>query len=195
MRRPILAALIGVVLGAFFVPAAQAQAFLRNDRFDSDIRQAVKLYLPGQDWRWWKAQLAAESRLDPSARSPAGAEGIAQFMPATFNEVVRQMGRDPKLVDRRMAELSISAGAFYMARLIRQWVGWGGARGQDAYEHSIASYNCGPGNTLKAWRRCARPAAWNDTAQCLPQVTGRHANETTTYVRRIRSYYAAMVLM
>ena len=43
--RPVLAALIGVLLGAFFVPAAQAQAFLRNDRFDADIRRAVTAFV------------------------------------------------------------------------------------------------------------------------------------------------------
>ena len=37
-----LAALIGVLLGAFFVPAAQAQAFLRNDRFDADMPMSTR---------------------------------------------------------------------------------------------------------------------------------------------------------
>lgn len=194
MRAP-LAALIGVLLGAFFVPGAQAQSFLRNERFDSDIRRAVKLYLPAQDWRWWKAQLAAESQLKPHVRSPVGAEGIAQFMPATFDEIVRLMGRDPKSVNRQMAGFSIEAGAFYMQRLARQWIGWSGVSGHDAYEHAIASYNCGSGNTLKAWRRCERPRAWDETVKCLPQVTGKHAVETRTYVVRIRSYYAALLLM
>lgn len=195
MRRTVIAAVLGALCGAFFMPAAHAQAFLRNDRFDADIRRAVKLHLPAQDWRMWKAQLAAESRLNPTVRSPVGAEGIAQFMPATFDEIVRSMGRDPKLVNRQMAGLSIEAGAFYMGRLLRQWTGWSGVTGRDAYEHAIASYNCGSGNTLKAWRRCERPRAWDDTVRCLPQVTGKHAAETRTYVVRIRSYYAALLLM
>src|SRR5512139_2445880 len=36
------------------------------------------------------AQLEAESSWNPAARSPAGAQGIAQFMPGTW----RQWGRD-----------------------------------------------------------------------------------------------------
>jgi soluble lytic murein transglycosylase-like protein len=190
--RAIIAALLGVLVGAFFVPA-HAQTFLRNDRFDEDIRRAVNLYLPGQDWRWWKAQLAAESRLDPNARSPVGAEGIAQFMRGTWAEVLPAIGLDPKVVPRSTASVAIEAGAVYMARLWRQWTGWTGTKGQDAYEASIAGYNAGSGHVLKAWRACNRPRPWDAIAVCLPQITGRHSVETRGYVVRIRSYYRALV--
>lgn len=193
MTRPVLAAVIGVLLGAFFVPAAQAQAFLRNDRFDADIRRAVKLYLPAQDWRMWKAQLAAESRLNPNVRSPVGAEGIAQFMPATWREILPAIGLDPKVVPRTEASVAIEAGAFYMARLWRQWTGWSGTRGQHAYDHAVAGYNAGSGHILKAWRACGRPAPWDATVRCLPQITGRHSEETRTYVIRIRGFFTALV--
>lgn len=191
----IRAALLVILLVAIGAPAAHAQAFLRSDRFDADIRRSVKLYLPAQDWRMWKAQLAAESRLDPRVRSPAGALGIAQFMPATWAEILPAIGLDPKLVPRTEASLAIEAGAFYMARLWRQWTGWSGTRGQDAYDHAIAGYNSGSGNILRAWRACDRPTKWDATVRCLPQITGRHAEETRTYVVRIRGFFTALLVM
>jgi len=51
--------------------------------YDKLIQQATEQYFPEADWRLIKAQLYQESRLNPQARSPAGALGIAQFMPAT----------------------------------------------------------------------------------------------------------------
>ena len=191
-RRVLAAALIGVLAGAVSASGAWAQAALRNERFDDGIRRAAKMYLPGVDWRLWKAQLVAESGLNPKARSGVGAEGIAQFMPATWAHVLPQIGLDPKLVPRTEASVAIEAGAFYMATLLRQWMGWTDVRGVNAYEHSIAGYNAGPGNILKAWRFCERPAPWDATARCLPRVTGRHADETRGYVVRIRGYHRAM---
>ena len=191
--RAIVAAAV-VTLIALAAPAG-AQTFLRDSRFDADIRQSVKLYLPGQDWRIWKAQLGAESRLRPDARSPVGAEGIAQFMPRTWAEILPAIGLDSKAVPRSVASVSIEAGAYYMARLWRQWAGWGGAKGHDGYDHAIAGYNAGSGNILKAWRLCDRPAPWDRTVTCLPRVTGHHSAETKGYVIRIRQFYAALVAM
>ena len=196
MRRPLIAVLACALCGAVSMSGpAEAQAFHRNDRFDDSIRRAARLYLPAQDWRMWKAQLAAESRLDPKVRSPVGAEGIAQFMPATWREILPAIGLDPKAVPRTEASVAIEAGAFYMARLWRQWTGWSGTRGQDAYDHAIAGYNAGSGHILRAWRACDRPRPWDATVRCLAQITGRHAEETRGYVARIRSYFRALVAL
>lgn len=191
----IRAGLLLILLAVAGAPTAHAQAFLRNDRFDADIRRAVKLYLPAQDWRMWKAQLAAESRLNPTVRSPVGAEGIAQFMPATWREILPAIGLDPKVIPRTEASVAIEAGAFYMARLWRQWTGWSGVRGQDAYDHAMAGYNAGSGHVLRAWRACDRPSNWDATVRCLPQITGRNAEETRTYVVRIRGFFTTLVVM
>jgi len=74
------------------------------------------------------AQLYAESGFDPTAVSPAGAQGIAQFMPAT----ARSLGlRDP--FDPRQA---IDAQAHLMRDLLRQFGG---------VPLALAAYNAGPG--------------------------------------------------
>lgn len=194
MRRAILAVLAGALTGAFFASGAWAQQGLYADRYDGAIRKAVGLYWPtGPGWEWWKAQLWQESRLDPAARSPVGAAGIAQFMPTTWAEVARQLGIDPKRVPPTVAEPAIAAGAYYMARLKAQWRGWSGWGDlMETHRHAQAGYNAGSGNVLRAWRLCGRPGAWAATAACLARVTGRHAAETITYVDRIARWRAML---
>ena len=91
------------------------------------------------------AQLYAESNFNPFARSPAGAQGIAQFMPGT----ARAYG----LSDPFDAEQAIDAQARLMADLLRQF------GGRPAL--ALAAYNAGPG-AVRALRRGAavRRDAW-----------------------------------
>jgi Transglycosylase SLT domain/D-alanyl-D-alanine carboxypeptidase len=74
------------------------------------------------------AQLYAESNFNPFARSPAGAEGIAQFMPGT----AEAMG----LADPFDPERAIDA----QARLMRDLLGRFGS-----VPLALAAYNAGPG--------------------------------------------------
>lgn len=74
------------------------------------------------------AQLKAESDFNPNAVSPAGAQGIAQFMPGTAASVGL---RDP--FDPRQA---IDAQGKLMAGLIRQF---------KSIPLALAAYNAGPG--------------------------------------------------
>ncbi|MDP2711291.1 MAG: transglycosylase SLT domain-containing protein [Solirubrobacteraceae bacterium] len=98
-----------------FVPAAYAPALSRAAQ-----RWNVSAGLLA-------AQLMAESNFNPFARSPAGALGIAQFMPGT----ARAMGlRDP--FD---AEASIDAQARLMRDLLRQF---------GSVPLALAAYNAGP---------------------------------------------------
>jgi len=73
------------------------------------------------------AQLYKESGFNPFARSPAGAQGIAQFMPGT----ARAMG----LADPFDAERSIDAQAHLMRDLLRQF---------GSVPLALAAYNAGP---------------------------------------------------
>ena len=74
------------------------------------------------------AQLYAESGFNPFAVSKAGAQGIAQFMPAT----ARGMGLD----DPFDAEQAIDAQAHLMRDLLRQF---------GSVPLALAAYNAGPG--------------------------------------------------
>lgn len=152
-------------------------------RFDLRIQLAT-----ARHWRphydrpdAWKAQLLAESGLNPAAVSPVGARGLAQFMPQTFIAEKRRQGAT-LMSPHDIAAIDLGAG--YMASIRRLFLTAGLRDEEERQRHARAGYNSGPGNTLKAMRRCdAR--AWEHTAICYPGVTGRHAAETIGYVARI----------
>ncbi|MBX3447529.1 MAG: transglycosylase SLT domain-containing protein [Parvibaculaceae bacterium] len=159
-------------------------------RYDAEIEQAVKRWWPDYpDHLAWKAQLWQESRLDPAAVSPAGAAGVAQFMPATWADVVREL-RLPRSASRHEASLAIEAGAYYMARLRRSW----SSPRPQAERHRLAqaSYNAGLGNILRAQKLCGGARLWDEISPCLPRITGRHSKETIDYVRLIAQHRARM---
>ncbi|MGE0155103.1 MAG: transglycosylase SLT domain-containing protein [Reyranellaceae bacterium] len=179
--------LIGLVLSA--CSAAQAAGRF-TAKFDRQIQSASSTWLPGQPWKLWKAQLYQESLLTADAVSPAGAVGIAQFMPGTWDQVLREMGRNPALVDRRLAGPSIEAGAFYMAKLKRAWVS--PRPEEDRIKLAQASYNAGMGNILRSQQRCGNPSGYEAIMACLHLVTGRHAAETRGYAPAIFRWWALM---
>jgi hypothetical protein len=74
------------------------------------------------------AQIYAESGFNPFARSPAGAQGIAQFMPAT----ARGVGLDDPFDPAR----AIDAQAHLMRDLLRRFA---------TVPLALAAYNAGPG--------------------------------------------------
>ena len=74
------------------------------------------------------AQLMAESGFDPYAVSPAGAQGIAQFMPATAASYGLRDPFDP--------EAAIGAQAQMMSELLRRF---------GSVRLALAAYNAGPG--------------------------------------------------
>ncbi len=142
-------------------------------------------------WRLLKAQYWQESRLDPDVRSPAGAEGVAQFMPGTWADAVRALGW-PDLLSRRDARHAIEGGAWYMRKLRG---GWKNRRVMDSHDLALGSYNAGMGNIIKAQAVCGGARLWAEIAPCLPQVTGPvHARETTDYVVKIHRWHAVMEL-
>jgi len=106
------------------------------------ISQRGKQYLPtiqaaatqwNVPWQLLAAQLEQESAYDPNAVSGAGAQGIAQFMPATAAAYGLTNPFDPVA--------SIDAEAHLMSDLYNQFNDWPTA---------LAAYNWGPGNVQNA---------------------------------------------
>jgi hypothetical protein len=97
------------------------------------------------------AQLYKESNFNPFARSRAGAQGIAQFMPGT----ARAFG----LTDPFDAQAAINAQAHLMRDLLRQF---GDVR------LALAAYNAGPG----AVQRCGCVPPFPETQAYVADILG-----------------------
>lgn len=146
-------------------------------------------WLPHLDWRWLKAQLYQESLLDTGAVSPVGAMGIAQFMPATWKDILRL--RKYGAASPYEPRFAIDASAYYMAKLRKAWVS---KRPEfDRMNLARASYNAGLGNILQAQKLCGGVLSYDGIISCLPLVTGRNSHETITYNKRILKWYKEML--
>jgi soluble lytic murein transglycosylase-like protein len=97
------------------------------------------------------AQLYAESNFNPFARSPAGAQGIAQFMPAT----ARAYG----LKDPFDASKAIDAQAHLMHDLLRQF---------GSVPLALAAYNAGPAPV----QRCGCIPPYPETRGYVARILG-----------------------
>jgi len=105
-------------------------------------------------------------------------------MRGTQREVGNRLGID---FDRYNARQAIDAGAYYQNRVTHIFRRRNRTPAQ-AYELGAASYNSGLGNVLKSQRLCDNARLWDDIAPCQNKVTGSHAAETITYVRRIKRW-------
>jgi membrane-bound lytic murein transglycosylase MltF len=141
------------------------------------------------DFLLMAAQGYQESRLDQSARSPVGAIGIMQIMPAT--------GAELKVGDISLLEPNIHGGVKYM----RQVMDANFADEQmDALNKGLftfASYNAGPGRVRQLRREAAKRGldqnVWfGNVEQIASERIGR---ETVTYVSNIYKYYVAYRLV
>jgi hypothetical protein len=97
------------------------------------------------------AQIYAESGFNPFARSPAGALGIAQFMPGTARAYGLRNAFDPAQ--------AIDAQAHLMHDLLRQFA---------SVPLALAAYNAGPG----AVSRCGCVPPYRETRAYVAKIVG-----------------------
>jgi hypothetical protein len=114
---------------------------------------AAKWGIPGG---YYAAQINQESGFNPNALSPAGAEGIAQFLPST------SAGWNPPF-DPYDPVASLDAGAEYMINGLHQYAG--------DYAAALAAYNAG-GGTLQSCMNQAGVSWLN----CMPAETQHYVN-------------------
>jgi membrane-bound lytic murein transglycosylase MltF len=135
------------------------------------------------------AQGFQESLLNQEARSPVGAIGIMQLMPAT--------GKELQVGDITIAEPNVHAGTKYMDQLMRKE--YPDARFDDVNRtlFAFAAYNCGPGNMARIRKAAAArgldPNVWFNNVEII--TAEKIGIETTTYVRNIYKYYVSYKLM
>ena len=193
-----------------FYRAAKKQGLIESRlvRYQKRIRQ-ISNNTSGAEWKRFQAtlrlfekygarydfdplMLAAqgyqESKLRQDARSPVGAIGVMQVMPAT--------GEELGVGDITQLEPNIHAGAKYMDRLMTRYFPGAHFTEQERTLFAFASYNAGPGNIAKARTAAAKrgldPDKWFDNVEIV--VARRIGMETTTYVRNIYKYYVAYKL-
>ncbi|MBI4562307.1 MAG: lytic transglycosylase domain-containing protein [Candidatus Rokubacteria bacterium] len=108
----------------------------------------------GLAWRLLLAIIRVESGFNPRAKSPRGAVGLMQVMPAAFEDVAKELGWDTldpeELEDLRV---NVRVGAHYLSTLVRQFVD---------LEKALQAYYLGPSrirNPSDEWKQLGRQYA------------------------------------
>ena len=180
-----------ILILVFVNATALAEDFRRYNKvaeYDEHFSKYTKHYFgPAFNWRHFKAQAIAESRLRPDATSRVGAVGLMQIMPGTYKDITKRhryikgSSNDP--------QWNIAAGISYNRTL---WNIFKAERPfQDRLDFTFGAYNAGRTNIIRAQKQAQRsginPNLWKSIEQTLPGVTGRSSRETLRYVERIKT--------
>jgi membrane-bound lytic murein transglycosylase MltF len=139
----------------------------------------------GLDYLLMGAQGYQESGLDQNRKSPVGAIGVMQVMPAT--------GKDLKVGDITELEPNVHAGVKYIRFMMDQYYAKEPMDTLNKGLFTFASYNAGPGRIKQLRERAAQrgldPNKWfNNVEVIASESIGR---ETVQYVSNIYKYYLA----
>jgi membrane-bound lytic murein transglycosylase MltF len=141
------------------------------------------------DWLLMGAQGYQESALNQKAKSPVGAIGVMQLMPAT--------GKDMNVGDITEVEANIHAGIKYMRWMITQYYDKEAMTPLDKALFSFASYNAGAGRIAQLRKEAARRGldanVWFHNVELV--AAEKIGQETVTYVSNIYKYYIAYRLI
>ncbi len=114
--------------------------------------------------------IKCESSFDPEAKSCAGARGLMQLMPKTFEEMARRLGEEYKEELMFDAETSIRYGSYYLDYLYNIFGDW---------RLVLAAYNGGMGNV----RKWMEDSEYFDGVKIIKYPKG--FGETEQYVQRV----------
>lgn len=144
------------------------------------------------DYLMIAAQGYQESQLNQNRRSPRGAVGVMQLLPATA------AGKPINITGiEKNPELNIKAGARYLKHLRDTYINEPGISERNRTLMAFAAYNAGPGN-LRAFRQIAKesglnPNVWfNNVELGAAKKVGR---ETVQYVSNIYKYFISYNLI
>jgi len=170
-----------------FVKNAAAEAEMK--KFQSVV-QYFKAYSDkyDMDYLLMAAQGYQESQLNQQVKSPVGAVGVMQVMPAT--------GQDMKVGDITQTEPNINAGVKYMRFMIDQYFADQPMDKLNKGLFAFAAYNAGPariqGLRKLAAERGLDPNKWFNNVEIV--ASEKIGRETVTYVANIYKYYIAYTL-
>lgn len=140
-----------------------------KNAYDSIIRQAAQTY--GVSEGLIKAVMHTESGFNVQARSPVGAQGLMQLMPATARRFNVSNAYDP--------QQNIMAGAKYLAWLLKRFNG--------NTTLALAGYNAGEGNVAKY--KGVPP--FRETQDYVRRVSSRYQNLYAQGIGNISSAHTA----
>ncbi|MDH5446949.1 MAG: transglycosylase SLT domain-containing protein [Gammaproteobacteria bacterium] len=145
-----------------------------ND-YDGHFKKYTKRYFgPHFDWHWFKAQGIAESGLRSNVTSHAGARGVMQILPTTYDEI---KDKNPHFRDISKPRWNIAAGIYYDRQLYRRW---NTLTEPERLYTVFASYNAGYNRIRRIYQRLNKSdSKWQHIHPRLPK-------ETRGYVKRIR---------
>jgi soluble lytic murein transglycosylase len=115
------------------------------------------------------AVILQESRFNPKAVSPVGAQGLMQFMPGTAQTMAKETGHWPKY-DIFDPETSIEFGAAHLRDLLIKYDG--------DLSQALAGYNAGTG-TVDRW------VSMNIFEKV---INSGSTSETVNYVKKVKKY-------
>ena len=163
--------------------ATSKRAMARFERTVALFKKYARKY--DFDWLMLAAQGYQESRLNQGRRSPSGAVGVMQVMPAT--------GRAMDVGDIHKLEPNIHAGVKYMRRMLDRYFDGAKLDPLNRNLFAFAAYNAGPTRIAALRRIAARrgldPDVWfGNVERIAAEKIGR---ETVQYVSNIYKYYVA----
>lgn len=195
MKKKTKMIVAAVIIAILWLPV-QSMGFERYNQvktFDPYFSKYTKRYFgPAFDWRYFKAQAVAESRLKAGAKSHVGAVGVMQIMPRTFKEIRK---KQPAIKGtREQPRWNIAAGIYYDRQL---WSTWKAKRPfKDRLNFTFGSYNAGKMNIIKAQKIAEKkgldPNLWTSIEKVLPGVTGKNSKETIDYIHKIDTITEAL---
>jgi membrane-bound lytic murein transglycosylase MltF len=175
----------------------QSTKFVKNATSEAERRkfmELVELFKKYSDqyqvdYLLMAAQGYQESGLDQGVKSPVGAIGVMQVMPAT--------AKDLNVGDVRQLESNVHAGVKYIRWVMDEYYKDEPMTQVDKGLFAFASYNAGPGRIRQLRREAEKrgldPNVWfGNVEQIASERIGR---ETVTYVSNIYKYYVAYRLI
>jgi membrane-bound lytic murein transglycosylase MltF len=130
-----------------------------------------------------------ESGLNQEAKSPVGAIGVMQLMPAT--------GAEMNVGDIHKQDPNIHAGVKYFYKMMKQLYSDEPMDDLNKILFTFASYNCGPNRVKQLRAEAAKkgldPNVWINSVEVI--AAARIGAETVNYVSNIYKYYVAYKLI
>jgi membrane-bound lytic murein transglycosylase MltF len=130
-----------------------------------------------------------ESGLNQNVKSPVGAIGVMQLMPAT--------GKEMNVGDISQVEPNIQAGIKYSDLMMEKYYGKEPVDDLNKILFAFAAYNCGPARVKQLRAEAAQkgldPNVWINNVEII--AAARVGAETVNYVSNIYKYYVAYKLI